>query len=188
MLEVMNLKNLVLRPNCLLTKSQLAFVPGPRSLLFYKKPFGLLPEFLFEHGYQNVVLALPFQAKKTRRLAFRSWLDRNTTKNFHLILDDLTYFEFADLTQEPQFLSCTVISASDAVSNVEAKNLTYFTIPDQLSQRLMTPLSYRLHQVLCWIRSQPVPNFSQTFSKSSRQTLDRFLDHCIKLAENEFHA
>ena len=68
-----------------MTKSPLVFVPGPRSLLFYKKPFGILPDFLFEHGYQTLVLPLPISDKVRRQLAFKNWLEANGSQTFHLI-------------------------------------------------------------------------------------------------------
>ena len=188
MLETMNLKNLVLRPNCLMTKSPLVLVPGPRSLLFYKKPFGLLPEFLFEHGYQTLVLPVPFSNKLRRQLAFRNWLAANPSQTFHLILDESTYHEYSDFFTQPQILSLTVIAVSAGNPGNSLKKATYFLTPTDLFQQLMTPIGYRVHQIFCWLRGLPVTNFAQTFSNSSRETLDRFLDHCIKLAENEFHA
>ncbi len=184
----MNLNNLVLRPNCLMTKSPLIFVPGPRSLLFYKKPFGILPEFLFEHGYQTLVLPLPFQGKARRQQALQEWLASNNLKNFHFIADHTTYHEFSNIALESQTLSVTVITSSETNSNPPIPKTTYFLIPNNIFQNVATPLSFRVHQVFCWLQKQPVTSYARTFSNSSRQTLDRFLDHCIKLAENEFNA
>src|SRR5437868_1880579 len=87
----MDLQNLVLRPNCLITPSRLMFIPGPRSLFFYRKPFGLLPQFLYEHGYSTQVLSLPFRGPGNRKIALRKWLQTHTQHTYHFVMDEITY-------------------------------------------------------------------------------------------------
>ena len=182
MLVTMNLDNLVLRPNCLLTKSPLVFIPGPRSLFFYQKPFGLLPEFLFEHGYISVVLSLPFRALNLRRHALKIWLMQNADKKFHFITDSATLADFSDLLDSPQTQSITVLQIKSAPLPVKLAEA--WIVPQTAS----ASLTYLVHQLFSFCMGVKSPPYSLTFSKFNTTNYDRFLDHCINLAENEIYA
>lgn len=134
MLVWMDLKNLALRPNCLITKYPLLFVPGPRGLFFNKKPFLFLPEFLYQHGYQVQILNLPSRNLENRKKAFQKWIEKET-KKINFIFDPKAKKELADL------------------------------IP--------------LHLKASFTEIQ-----SETLKE--RADYERFLDHCIELAENEW--
>ena len=58
----MNLDNLVLRPNCLMTKHPLVFLTGIRSLFYYEKLGALLQDFIAAHGYVVKSPVLPFRS------------------------------------------------------------------------------------------------------------------------------
>jgi hypothetical protein len=51
-----SLKNLELRPNCLLTRYPLAFLAGPRSLFHSGEHWNEIPSYLREHGYEVIEL------------------------------------------------------------------------------------------------------------------------------------
>ena len=61
MLERMDIYNLALRPNCLMTRNPLVFITGPRSLFFYEKLGGTLQDFVAAHGYVVLNPVLPFR-------------------------------------------------------------------------------------------------------------------------------
>lgn len=186
MLTSMNLQNLALRPNCLLTQSQLVFVPGLRSLFFYENPYGQLPDFLFAHGYSTLTLSLPFRHLSRRRKAFEDWLKQNKEKQFHFILDEGTYQEFSSLLVGSQIKSITV-TCFKGPSKI-ANNLYSFKMPNSILNWIRTPFSFRIHQSFHFIQGRKVGSYGLLFCNANRITYDRFLDHCIKLAENEIYA
>lgn len=187
MLFGMDMKNLVLRPNCLITPSELIFVPGPRSLFFYKKPFGQLPGFLYEHGYRTQLLSLPFRNQKLRNWALSNWLENHAEHSYHFIMDQVTYEPFEPLLAKAQIQTITILTTD---SELEIKSLAnqkaYLFLIDKLFSK--TPLNYRLHRLFNLAYQTKIDTYQTTFSEFNRQLYDRFLDHCVKLAENELYA
>lgn len=183
----MDMKNLVLRPNCLITPSELIFVPGPRSLFFYQNPFGQLPDFLYEHGYRTRLLPLPFRNPTLRLIALKEWLKNHSDHTFHFIMDEVTYNELEPALATAQIQSLTVITDEE---NTDAKSLAnqktfLFKLPKDHGH---IPFNYRLHQVFNWAYQTKTGPYDTTFSNFDRNQYDRFLDHCVKLAENELYA
>lgn len=178
MLISMNFDNLVLRPNCLLTKSPLVFVPGPRSLFHYQNSYGMLPRFLFEHGYVTSTLSLPFRGSNARKAAFKKWLSLSAGK-LHLIMDQLVYDELKAELSTQRIQSITVISSIESELSCETFKIT---------EKPLTTANYALHRILNWVLQTETPPFERTFLRFNQLTYDRFLDHCVKLAENEIYA
>lgn len=176
MLSDMDLNNLVLRPNCLMTKSPLVFIPGPKSLFFYKKPFSDLPRFLEEHGYQVIILNLPFRSVKLRRRVFTDWLKKNERKTFHFITDSVTALEFKAALPQNQSISLTTITES------LGNEVNHSFIVEKKS----APLHYQLHSLFNKLYKTKICPYSETFSVLNRPDYERFLDHCVELAENEW--
>lgn len=166
----MNTDNLVLRPNCLLTKYPLVFLTGVRSLFFYEKLGGFLQDFIAAHGYVVESPVLPFRSRKARKACLRHWLGQQSSKKFHFILSRNTFEEFRELFKNYEDSTFTIIS----------KDL----IPVQ-HELAREPLSYRLHRLICRVYRLPAEPFNQTLQDKSTEFYDRFLDHCIELAENE---
>ncbi len=185
MLLWMNLDNLVLRPNCLLTKSPLVFVPGPRSLFHYQYPYGYLPQFLHEHGYVTKMVSLPFRRSAARKLAFEKWLNTVTGKHFHLVMDQLVYDELKSVFLNPSvsesFRSISVISSDYLNLETRATNFV-------VSETATPGPSYWLHQVLNRMLQTKTPPYARSFLQFNRTQLDRYLDHCVNLAETEIYA
>lgn len=181
------MKNLDLRPNCLITPSELIFVPGPRSLFFYKNPFGLLPEFLYEHGYRTQVLSLPFRNHTLRMYALKNWLNTHTEHTYHFIVDQITYQEFEPLLNQAQILTLTILTDDQEVDAKSSENQKSFIFKVPRS-RSTKPLYYKLHELFNLAYRTKTSSFDTTFSTFNRTNYDRFLDHCVKLAENELYA
>ena len=169
MLERMDLHNLVLRPNCLMTKNPIVFLNGPRSLFFYEKLGGNLQEFIAEHGYQVLCPPLPFRGTALRKKVLSSWLERQNGKAFHFVLGPRTRDEFNDLIEK---IPESTITLSDN-----------FTVAD--NGKKIAPLQYRLHQLFCRFFGTISEDYTSTFPDKNRQIYERFLDRCVELAENE---
>ena len=158
--------NLVLRPNCLLTKYPLVFISGPRSLFHFEKLGGSLQDFLAAHGYRVFSPILPFRAKTLRMEVLRKWLAAQDDKNFHFFLSPETETEFGELLKTGQESTTT--------------NLARFA-----ENKLPVPLSYRLHELFCFMNQCRADDYNDTLPLRTGAFYDRILDHCIELAENE---
>jgi hypothetical protein len=177
MLETMDLHNLVLRPNCLLTKYPLVFINGPRSLFYYENLGGNLQDFLEAHGYKVQCPILPFRAQEQRKLVLANWFKQNPSSHYHLVLAKQTRAEFESLFSQMQGLSFTY-SDDFATEAHDQQNLK--TLITQ------APLKYRLHQLFCKLSMTPALDYSAVFPVKTKPVYDRFLDRCVELAENDF--
>lgn len=181
----MTLDNLALRPNCLLTRSPLVFISGPRSLLSPQKMGTFLQDYLQAHGYQVLSPWMPFRSKKHRKMALLNWLEKNKAKNFHFVMAEETWLELSDVIG-------TFFHPHSTVTLVNLKSdppLQFFlttTLQYFKSDPTQAPLFYRLHTVFsAFMGAQALP-YAQTLLEKNKAVYDRFLDHCIQLAENEY--
>ena len=179
----MNLENLVLRPNCLLTRAPLVFVSGPRSL-FEPNPLGNnLQKFLRAHGYQVSFLWMPFRSLTLRNAALISFFAIAPKKKFHFVMAKDTWNELRPVFENNplQIVSITMInpSSTDFTSTLAPELFKSF------KNNSNAPLSYRLHRFFCWALGSRALPFDQTLLEKDKILYDRFLDHCIELAENE---
>ncbi len=155
-----------LKPNCLLTKRPLKLVSGPKSIFFYNKPWGDLPEVLYEHGYKASVMQLPFNNRVLRQKAFANRI--HELDNSHIIIDEKTYQEF-----------------SEPLKNV--KNSTINIIGENFKPGYTTSsLMYKLHQA--WVKTLGFEATSpqNLFLNAKKQTWYAFIDYCVQLAELDF--
>lgn len=169
MLVAMNTDNLVLRPNCLMTKYPLVFITGLRSLFYHKKLASDLQDFIAAHGYVVLSPVMPFRSKELRQLQLKKWLSQQTVSTFHFILGEDTYAELQAVF--------TPYSSS-----------SFTLIPRDLKHKESTPspsLQYCLHQIFCRLTGNKAEAYEQVLPYKSLEFYDRFLDHCIELAENE---
>lgn len=189
-LERMDLENLALRPNCLLTRSPLVFVSGPRSLFSPEPMAAELRQFIQAHGYQVAPLWMPFRSDQQRRKTVQQWLQQNQTKSFHFFMADQTWLELQPVFERcwhPHSTLNLIRQPSDIPASLtlhtrlEKMPLTYFEVP-----RSVPPLRYRLHTLFCALMNSRAVHFEQTLLQKNRALYDRFLDHCIELAENEY--
>lgn len=155
-----------LKPNCLLTKRPLKLVSGPKSLFHYQKPWGDLPEVLYEHGYKVSVMQLPFNNKEHRQKAMSNRLAE--LNNSHIIIDETTHQEFKHLLTKVQNSTITVIGESFK--------------PDYKT----SSLTYSLHQA--WLKYLGFQTTSpqNLFLNAPKHTWYAFVDYCVKLAELDF--
>lgn len=171
MLDSMNLENLVLRPNCLLTRKPLVFVNGPRSLFYYEKLGGFLQDYVGAHGYQLMAPVLPFRGP-SRALAFKNWLAHQPQKKFHFVASSKTAEELHDfLTADPD---STMTLLDDFVRNAPA------------AERPKPTIRYRFHQIFSRINGcEADPYFDSGWAERNAALYNRFLDRCVELAEND---
>lgn len=184
-LERMTPDNLVLRPNCLLTRSPLVFISGPRSLFHPQKMAADLQTFIKAHGYQVAPLWLPFRSKKDRAQALEQWLQRNGLKSFHFFMAHATWVEMQTILEKNfhPFSTLNIINLKiEALrSHIENIELRSFEAPPQPS-----PLLYHLHQIFCRTLGTEPLSYEATLNTKDPTLYDRFLDRCVELAENEY--
>ena len=162
----MNTDNLVLRPNCLLTKYPLVFISGPRSLFHYARFAGDAQDYLAAHGYRVFAPVMPFRSKALRELVLRKWLESQPEKEFHFFLSPATRAEFKSVFEN-------------------YKNSTFTSPADFAETSKSEPLQYILHKFFCFLNQSKAEPYNDTAPFTSPRFLDRILDHCIDLAENE---
>jgi hypothetical protein len=165
MLETMDLHNLALRPNCLLTKYPLVFINGPRSLFYHEKLGENLQQFLEAHGYKVQRPTLAFRTTSLRKLALQIWFKQNPSTHYHLVLAKETHEEFKSLFSQISGLS--------------------FTFSDDFAEEATPPLKYRMHQLFCKLNRCKALEYSAVFPVKTKPVYDRFLDRCVELAEND---
>lgn len=157
---------LELKPNCLLTKRPLKLVSGPKSIFFYQKPWGDLPEVLYEHGYRASVFQLPFNDKKLRQKSFHQRITE--LNDSHIIIDEKTYDEFFEALKEVKNSSVTIIGETFK------PNYKTFSLP------------YTLHSQWLKFFGYNVTEPQNLFLNADKNTWYAFIDHCVKLAELDF--
>ncbi len=155
-----------LKPNCLLTKRPLKLVSGPKSIFFYRAPWGLLPEVLYEHGYRASVMQLPFNDKKLRQKAFTNRLAE--LNDCHIVIDEKTYQEFSSLLKNVKNSTITIIG-----DNYKPAYTT-------------TSLTYNLHRTWLKFLGFEATSPQNLFLNADKNTWYAFIDHCVKLAELDF--
>lgn len=104
-------KNFALKPNCLLTRHQIVFIPGKKSLFYFANYWNSIPAYLQEHGYQVTELALPWRHEKARQLELKSYFFDNAHETkYHVIASGQ---EEALWIKQQQFSSVLSISTPD---------------------------------------------------------------------------
>lgn len=176
MLETMLGPQLVLRPNCLLTRRPLKFITGPRSLFFYKKPWGDIPEILYEHGYKVELISLPFRSSELRKEVLQ--LQKRRLDHSHVFIEMTTFLELGATNFPHSDSTLTVVSNSPVHQWPE---IHYFE-----PRYSTTSLAYTLHQKWCALSHILTPDLNETLTNAPRETWDRLIDHCIELAELDF--
>lgn len=169
MLERMDIYNLALRPNCLMTRNPLVFITGPRSLFFYEKLGGPLQDFIAAHGYVVLNPVLPFRGNM-RTMALKRFLENRSEKAFHFVLSRHSQKEFSEILQK--YSGSTFTFAEDFKEYFENKNIS-------------PTLNYRLHQLFCRLNGTSADDFNAVFPDKNVVLYERFLDRCVELAENE---
>lgn len=163
----MDLNNLALRPNCLMTKYPLVFITGTRSLFFFEKLGGNLQDYIAAHGYVVLNPILPFRSRSLRKLSLKNWLSSQNNKRFHFVLSRNTHQEFDSILNEYKDSSFTI-----------SDDLKMPSVPTE-------PLQYKLHRLFCRLQGHTPAVYCSTLPDKSTEFYERFLDHCIELAENE---
>ncbi|MBC7419512.1 MAG: hypothetical protein H7328_02175 [Bdellovibrio sp.] len=146
------------------------FLTGPRSLFFYEMMGQNLQDFLAAHGYQVLSVPLPFRHPRLRKLAFTNWLTRNCGKKFHFFIGPETFKEFKTELETHPDSTLTIFGPDSDFNDFKFKN---------------APLNYRLHQLFCWLMLSKAERYADTLPLEKLEDYDRFLDHCVHLAEDE---
>lgn len=153
-----------------MTKYPLVFVTGIRSLFYHEVLGHDLQKFIAAHGYEVLSPSMPFRSKKLRKLRLQQWLRQQKSGTFHFILSKNSYNELSEMLNEMKNSTFTLTD----------KNISY-----EHSVSFSEPISYKLHRIFCRISGTPADPYKDTLPDKSTEFFDRFLDHCIDLAENE---
>jgi len=156
------------------------FITGVRSLFFYEKLGEQLQNFIKAHGYCVESPPLPFRSKGLRNQHLNHWLTQQTPQGlhvsgplrFHFVMSENTYQEFTPLFRNYQSSTFTLISKNQTQFKIKIKNVR-------------PPLSYLLHRFFCMALGVKSDPYNDTLQDKSTEFYQRFLDHCIELAENE---
>lgn len=189
-----------------MTRKPLKLVTGPRSLFFYKKPWGLLPDILYEHGYKAELFHLPFKASagnsSTENIRLKSCLQRKSDlENSHIVIDALSYEELKPAFIDLKHSTVTIIdrpkSDSNLISDTASKKIHSselkipvfkFTVDSPTSSVLHTCKFniYKIHQMWLKLFKRETLEASCFFINPSENEYFKFIDHCVTLAELDF--
>jgi hypothetical protein len=178
MLLPMFKRELVLRPNCLITRRPIYLLTGPRSIFYYRSPWKALQYYLVEHGYKVFVFKLPFQVKAQRESFLKAM--KSKLNQAHVMCDATTYQELKPVLEQLSDSTITILSDYQLIN-----------LPDHTFQIVMDykvfSSSYSLHQAYLKLRNINTPSASEVGLKIPSQTYNKILDHCVKLAEIDFY-
>lgn len=130
-----------------------------------------LQGFLLAHGYLIQTPALPFRNNERRRKSLSQWLEKNQKNNFHFVLSQMTWNEFKNELIILEHSTFTIIGENFKASD---------------KPKWHTPVSYRLHQLFCFLNGYQNEPYEHTLPSDSIGFYNQFLDHFINLAENEY--
>lgn len=169
MLDSMNTDKLALRPNCLLTRYPLVFVNGVRSLFYHRHLALDLQDYIAAHGYMVLRPPLAFRNTAIREEQLRNWLSQQEFKQFHFVMSRLTCDEFRELLSDHPGSSLTVTDE----------------FVDTAGTSIFSPLNYLLHRIYCALLGLKTESYSSLLNSKDPLLRERFLDHCVELAEND---
>lgn len=171
---------LVLRPNCLLTRRPLVFLTGPRSLFYYQKPWQSVFYYLSEHGYKVQVIKLPFR-KTADRIKYLKKILGLISKH-HIFCDSCSFNELFSVLSGLNQSSLTVMSKNKNSHKLD--HSPYFLNVDYKS----TDLTYKIHELYLKFLNLTAPPPCELMINPPLAYLDQLLDHCVRLAELDFTA
>jgi len=177
-----------LRPNCLLTRKPIYLISPNRSIFYYKKPWGLLHNLLYQHGYRVEICHLPFRGTRTRYEVLQKKISH--LHNSHIVIDPIAYAELKDCFSSLKNSTLTVITnhqpeLSSQNAHVNANGTQFFNLSPSSTQN-STLGFYKLHQMYLKYLNFNTPDPSQLFLDLNENDQNSILDHFIKLAELDF--
>ncbi|GIL17777.1 MAG: hypothetical protein BroJett040_15280 [Oligoflexia bacterium] len=184
------LKQVELRPNCLLTKAPLLFVSGKKSLFYFLSYWNHLPQILAEHGYEVYHLNLPWKNSTLRQEKLDFFL-RTQAQSFHLFIDPSTETELKNLISQrhyPTIQSITLVT--DHQSTLIQTNNSLRPTAHPIEEIILHPtkkssLLWKVHQA--WIKSKAFPQQIVGWSGADQihHIRNLFLERVIFLAERD---
>ncbi len=129
-----------------------------------------LQDFLAAHGYQVISIPLPFRHSGLRKLALKNFLTGSRHSRFHFFMGPETFKEFKAELQTYATSTLTIVGEHSELTGLHFRS---------------APLSYRLHELFCCLSFTRAEKFKDTLPIQKRADYDRFLDHCVQLAEDE---
>jgi hypothetical protein len=197
------LKQLELRPNCLLTRYPIVFVGGPRSLFRPFDHWNSIPAFLREHGYEVIVLDPPFR-KSLDATSVAHALKELATRA-HVIADSSFEEEMEKLARngrEVSTASLTLVrnrvrSSKQAIGNrledlkpfetaLEVFEIDLLQKDAQFGQGdVAAVLALKLHNLFLGKKAVDALETGEIFTQTPWAVEARFLDLAVMLAERD---
>jgi hypothetical protein len=183
-------------PNCLLTRSPLLFLTGPRSLFYFTSYWNTYTAYLAEHGYEVFNLKLPWNNPEQRIQRFDQFLLEQEKNNngFHLFLDSSTLEEFNQLLRHrnsPSILSLTEITSPGKECNLNQHHpfpYPFHSLKCSKNEHsdLLGLLAFTFHK-LTLKKYKNLPTFETLggCEKTALQNSKQLLARAIFLAEKE---
>ncbi len=197
------LKQLELRPNCLLTRYPIVFVGGPRSLFRPFDHWNSIPAFLREHGYEVIVLDPPF--RKFLDASSVAHALKQLTTRAHVIADSSFEEEMEELARkgrEVTTASLTLVRnrvrSTKQVTGSRLEDLKPFETALEVFEidllrrdahfgqgDLLAVLALKLHNLFMGKKAVDALETGEIFTRTPWTVEARFLDLAVMLAERD---
>jgi hypothetical protein len=189
-IRTLRLRDLELKPNCLLTRYPIVFLTGRRSIFYFKNYWNQIPNFLFEHGYEVEILELPWKGDALRSAAAQIKLSRRE-RPCHLIADSsqLEELEAIVALNLPTVVSATVTTLAK-VSSVKpddlkprASGVQTLVLPP-LKQLSIKAIFLSIHNLM-FGKSTAAAEVGANSPADTFLVERKYLEHAISLAEHD---
>lgn len=183
------LRNLELKPNCLLTRYPIVFLTGRRSIFYFRNYWNQIPNFLAEHGYEVEILELPWKNDALRSVSAQVLLSRRE-RPCHLIADSSQMFELETIAalKLPQVMSTTVTSQSRSKTLTTADLRPRFSVQilvlPQVKQLSLKGIFLSAHN-LVFGKSTDASEVGANSPAGTFLVERKYLEHAISLAERD---
>jgi hypothetical protein len=184
------LRDLELKPNCLLTRYPIVFMTGRRSIFYFKNYWNQIPTFLAEHGYEVEILELPWKNEALRSAAAQVMLSRRE-RPCHVIADSSQSAELEAIyaLNLPTVKSATVTSPPSITSlkkddlKPRTSGVQTLVIPE-IKQLSLKGLFLNVHNLM-FGRSTEASELGANSPAGTFLVERKYLEHAISLAERD---
>lgn len=184
---------LVLKPNCLLTRYPIAFLAGPRTIFRLFNHWNDVPLFLREHGYEVYVIEPSGRTSQERAASIKNSL----TERCHIVADGSLERDLAGLADCAQAISLTLVRTSHrdrysgaiTAGDLRPKPYQVFEaapLPGSGTRAMVKLILLSAHNFIVRSRTQFVHPFETAeLGLDGFKSEQRFLDLAISLAERD---
>ena len=184
--------NFELRPNCLMTRHPLVFIPGRFSFFYFSKYWNNIPQYLKEHGYEVIEAKLSFKSlffhKKSLVESLKSLSLKH--KKFHVIFDPSQISQANHLAKtKPPYIHAIHIfsSGKDQILAHNEINQHQIDLSGKVTHNKEDYLKI-LHDLLTQSPKIVPSELLGAQSHEDQLTVEpKYLEEIVKIAENDWH-